>query len=152
LSTASLSILLRIQPIGIPRIETIYAQNYRRSSPIIYKGKQWVWLPFAIENYPTVDLQLSSEDMQIVIGRSAALDNALQRSDDLRRAIVQITHIRIGSDKPPISIYRQVSYSTKAGSNVVFNLRTSTNALQGAVSSKRFEAKDFPELNYYKVR
>lgn len=148
----SLATLLRIQPIGVPRPVVLLYQNYRASAPILFKGENYVFAPFQIESQPTIDLQLSSSETMVSIGRSSALDAVLRANNDLKRAVVTLFFVQPGATVKPIGLRRQVSFVTREGATVLFTLKPVTDALRGSTLTKFFSVTDFPELPKYKPR
>jgi hypothetical protein len=147
-----LATLLWIQPAGIPKPAVLRYQNYRRLAPILFDGANYDWAPFQVDSEPNIDLQLSSAETMISIGRSAALDTVLNANNDLKRAIVIIRFVQPGTSVLPIGRKKQVTHATREGASVLFVLKPTTDARRGNSITKMYDRRDFPNLPEQKAR
>jgi hypothetical protein len=148
----NLATLLWIQPAGIPKPAVLRYQNYRRLAPIVFDGQNYDWAPFQIESEPNTDLQLSSAETMISIGRSAALDTVLDANNDLKKAVVIFRLVQPGITELPIGRKKEITYVTREGGSVLFTLKPITNARTGNTVTKVVDRREFQNLPEYRVR
>ena len=150
MGSISLATLLKITPKG--STTPLLYQNYRIATPIIFNGQSYAYVPFEVKNQPTIDLSLSSGDTLIGIRNSSSLDAILRANNDLKRSVVELYYVQPGSDAPPIGDKQIISFCTREGGIILFNLRPATDALRGSVVTKYIDSVDFPALPYYRAR
>jgi hypothetical protein len=150
MATINLATLLRIYPYN--SAVTLRYQNYRRSAPILFRGDSYDYAGFSVITTPEADLQLTSQDMQIVIRDSSVLRSLMQANNDLKRAEIEAIFIQIGKSVPPEIKTSTISYATREGGNVLFTAKATTNAIQGNNITKHVAVSEFPELPQYQVR
>ncbi len=123
-------------------------QNYQIDD-LFYDAKTFEFGSFQVQTYPRQQLELADDATTLWIQNNEVVRSWLHQYNGLRKAIVNLYHIEIGSSREPWFWNLQVSDCSPTDGYVVFNLRSPSSALRGPLSTLYFTAEQFPELPVY---